>query len=116
MSEIVALSALPLVKLKNGLSLERYFLDTYFFTQPSEGHEEVALLWERRDECPGAVPVLVCYDEIVVECGESDVKKVEAWLKKAMEDGMDEVVNDPNVGGPQVPVEVEVESSRSWAG
>ena len=40
-------SALPLVKLKNGLSLERYFLDTYFFTQPSEGQEEVALLGVR---------------------------------------------------------------------
>jgi DNA polymerase I len=28
----------------------------------------LALLWERRSECPGAVPVLVCHDEIVVEC------------------------------------------------
>jgi len=40
-------SALPLVKLKNGLSLERYFLDTYFFTQPSEDREEVTLLGVR---------------------------------------------------------------------
>ncbi len=74
------------------------------------------IAWERRDECPGTVPILVCHDEIVVECDESDVKKVGVWLKKAMEDGMDEVVNDPNVGGPQVRVEVEVESSRTWAG
>jgi DNA polymerase-1 len=29
----------------------------------------LALLWERRAECPGAVPVLVCHDEVVVECG-----------------------------------------------
>jgi len=28
----------------------------------------LALLWERRDKCPGAVPVLVCHDEVVVEC------------------------------------------------
>ncbi len=28
----------------------------------------LALLHERRDECPSAVPVLVCYDEVVVEC------------------------------------------------
>jgi hypothetical protein len=26
------------------------------------------LLWERRDECLGAGPVLVCHDEVVVEC------------------------------------------------
>jgi DNA polymerase-1 len=56
----------------------------------------LAHLWECGDECPGTVPVLVCHDEIVVECDESDVNKVEAWLKKAMEDGMDEVVNDPS--------------------
>ena len=58
----------------------------------------LALLWERRGECPGAVLGLVCHGEIVVECNESDAKKVEAWLKKAMEDGMEELVNDPNVG------------------
>jgi DNA polymerase-1 len=28
----------------------------------------LALLWERRCECPSAVPVLVCHDEVVVEC------------------------------------------------
>ncbi len=28
----------------------------------------LALLWERRSECPDAVPVLVCHDEVVVEC------------------------------------------------
>jgi hypothetical protein len=27
-----------------------------------------ALLWERRNGCPGAVPVLVCHDEVVVAC------------------------------------------------
>ena len=28
----------------------------------------LALLWECRNECSGAVPVVVCHDEIVVEC------------------------------------------------
>ena len=28
----------------------------------------LALLWERRDECPEAMPVLACHDEVVVEC------------------------------------------------
>jgi hypothetical protein len=40
-------SALPLVILKNSLSLEHYFLDTYFFTQPSGDDEEVTLLGVR---------------------------------------------------------------------
>ena len=42
---------------------------------------------------PGAVPILAVHDEIVVECDEKDVEKAEAWLEKAMIDGMDEVVN-----------------------
>jgi DNA polymerase I len=28
----------------------------------------LALLWERRGECPEAVPALVCHYEVVVEC------------------------------------------------
>jgi DNA polymerase-1 len=28
----------------------------------------LALLWERRDECPGAVAVLACHDGVVFEC------------------------------------------------
>jgi DNA polymerase-1 len=28
----------------------------------------LTLLWERRVECPGTVPILVCHDEVVVEC------------------------------------------------
>ena len=27
----------------------------------------LALLWERRDQCPGAFPVLAIHDEIVIE-------------------------------------------------
>ena len=48
----------------------------------------LALLRGRRGEFPGAVPVLICHGEIAVECNESDAKKIEAWLKKAMEDEM----------------------------
>jgi DNA polymerase-1 len=76
----------------------------------------LAYLWERRHECPGAVPIIAVHDEIVVECAEEDVEKAEAWLKKAMIDGMDEVVNAPEAGGPRVPIEAEVESGRTWAG
>jgi DNA polymerase I len=73
----------------------------------------LALLWERRAECPGAVPVACVHDEIVVECDEDE--KVTAWLEKAMIDGMDEVLNGPGVGGPRVPVEVETQITKTWA-
>jgi len=71
----------------------------------------LALLWERRDECPGAVPILAVHDEIVVECDEGEAEKVEAWLKEAMVDGMDDVVNADE---PRVPIEVEASVSQTW--
>ena len=58
--------------------------------------------------------ILAVHDEIVVECDEKDVEKAEAWLEKAMIDGMDEVVNGLKADGPTVPIEVEVECGRSW--
>jgi DNA polymerase-1 len=76
----------------------------------------LAFLWERRAECPGAVPVACVHDEIVVECDEDEAEKVKAWLEKAMIDGMEEVLNGPEVGGPRVPVEVETQVDKSWAG
>jgi len=75
----------------------------------------LAYLWERRHECPDALPILAVHDEIVVECDERDAKKVEAWLKKAMIDGMDEVVNGLKADGPPVPIEVETKASKTWA-
>ncbi len=74
----------------------------------------LALLYERRDECPGTVPILAVHDEIVLECDEADVEKVKGWLKEAMIAGMDELLNAPELEGPQVPIEVEVESHRAW--
>jgi DNA polymerase I len=69
----------------------------------------LALLWERRGECPGAAPVLVVHDEIVVECGEADADRAAAWLKRAMLDGMAPLVEP-------VPVEVEVTVAPTWGG
>ena len=34
------------------------------------------------------------------ECDEADAEEVEAWLEKAMLDGMDEVINASGAGGP----------------
>jgi DNA polymerase I-like protein with 3'-5' exonuclease and polymerase domains len=56
------------------------------------------------------------HDEIVVECDQDQAEEAEAWLKKAMVDGMDQVLNAPEVEGPCVPVEVEVERGRTLDG
>ena len=71
-----------------------------------------ALLWEGRGECPGAVPVLVCRDEVVVECDIEQAANAKAWLEKAMIEGMDAALN--NVGEAHVPVEAESQVADSW--
>ncbi|HKI35179.1 MAG TPA: DNA polymerase [Gemmataceae bacterium] len=69
----------------------------------------LALLWERRREVSGAIPVLVVHDEIVVECDTGQAEAVEVWLTRAMVDAMTPLI-DP------IPVEVEVKVGRTWAG
>jgi DNA polymerase-1 len=69
----------------------------------------LALLWDRRAECPSAIPVLVVHDEVVVECPEADADRAAGWLKRAMLDGMAPLV-------APVPVEVEVKVGRTWGG
>src|SRR5215211_1658371 len=70
----------------------------------------LALLWERRNECPEAVPVLVCHDEVVVECDVEQSASAMAWLERAMIEGMEAVVNGTNQMG--VPLEVEARTTR----
>jgi len=72
----------------------------------------LTLLWGRRGECPGAVPVLVCHDEIVVECDAERAADAEAWLEKAMIEGMDIVMN--RTDEVHVLVEVEARIARGW--
>jgi DNA polymerase-1 len=72
----------------------------------------LAFLWERRGECPGAMPVLVCHDEIVIECDAEQAADVKTWLEGAMIEGMDAVIN--SAGKARVPVEVEARIARSW--
>jgi DNA polymerase I len=72
----------------------------------------LALLWERRGECSGATPVLVCHDEIVVECVVEQAADAKAWLEKAMIEGMEAVLHGTDE--EDVPVEVEARISRSW--
>jgi DNA polymerase I len=72
----------------------------------------LALLWERRGECPGAVPVLVCHDEVVVECDQEQAADTKAWLDRAMIEGAEAVLNGTDE--VCVPVEVEARIARSW--
>jgi DNA polymerase-1 len=69
----------------------------------------LALLWERHGEVPGAFPVMVIHDEIVVECDQGQAEAAAMWLRQAMLDGMAPLIEP-------VPVEVEVKVARTWAG
>jgi DNA polymerase-1 len=69
----------------------------------------LALLWERRDQCPGAFPVLAVHDEIIIEADADQAEAAAGWLKQAMLDGMSPLL-DP------VPVEVEAKVGRTWGG
>jgi DNA polymerase-1 len=69
----------------------------------------LALLWETRDRVPGAAPVLVVHDEIVVECDAADAETAGAWLAECMERGMQAFLT-------QVPAVVEVTVERDWSG
>jgi DNA polymerase-1 len=69
----------------------------------------LALLWERRDQCPSAVPVMAVHDEIVLECDADRADAAAAWLKQAMIDAMTPLVRP-------VPVEVEAKVGSTWGG
>jgi DNA polymerase-1 len=69
----------------------------------------LALLWERRDKMPGAFPVLVVHDEIVVEAPEGQAGDVAELVKATMVEAMAPML-DP------IPVEVEVSTARTWEG
>lgn len=71
----------------------------------------LAFLWERRDECSDAVPVLAIHDEIVIECDADRAEEAKDWLVTAMKDGMDAVVNKEE---PRVPIEVEASVAQTW--
>jgi DNA polymerase I-like protein with 3'-5' exonuclease and polymerase domains len=58
------------------------------------------------------VPVLVCHDEVVVQCDAEKAASTKAWLEKAMIEGLDAVMNGTDE--LDVPVEVEARIVRSW--
>jgi DNA polymerase-1 len=88
---------------------------THRLNSPVQGTEAdgvklaMALLWERRDQCPGAFPVLFGHDEIVVEADADQADAAAAWLKQAMVDGMAPLI-------APVQCEVEVKVAQTWGG
>jgi DNA polymerase-1 len=72
----------------------------------------LALLWERKNECLEAVPILLCHDEVVVECEAEQAASANALLETAMIEGMNAVLNSMNE--VRIPVEVDARIVRSW--
>lgn len=64
---------------------------------------------ERPAPSPDVRAVIVVHDEIVIECPAGVADEAKGWLVGCMLDGMGRYVTD-------VPVEVEVEISTTWAG
>ena len=74
--------------------LEDQTPDTHRLNTPVQGTGAdglklaLALLWERRDQCPGAFPVLAVHDEIVIEADADQFEAAATWLKTAMLESM----------------------------
>jgi DNA polymerase-1 len=92
--------------------------DTFRLNTPVQGtgadglKQALALLWQRRAECPGAFPVLAVHDDIVVEAAErpdDNYLDVATWIKQAMLDGMAPLI-------APVPVAVDVTIAPTWGG
>jgi DNA polymerase-1 len=73
----------------------------------------LALLWERRGESPGAIPVLASHDEVVVECDADMAKEGKEWLARTMKDTMGAVVNAVE---PHIRIDAEASVSKTWGG
>jgi len=69
----------------------------------------LALMWQRREECPEAVPVLFVHDEVVIEVPEERAEAAREWLVGCMRDGMQPLANP-------VPIEVEAVIATTWGG
>jgi DNA polymerase-1 len=74
----------------------------------------LGLLWQRRQECPGAFPVAVVHDEILLEADEGWAEDAREWLRRAMVDALAPII-DPVPADP-VPADAEVKIAPTWAG
>lgn len=93
--------------------LHAFTPDTERLSSPVQGAEAdgakaaMALLWERRAQCPEARPIIFNHDEIVLEVPEGMGEQAKTYLEGCMIDGMMPVLNP-------VPVKVEGKVCRSW--
>ncbi len=69
----------------------------------------LGILWETRHRVPGAAPILVVHDEIVVECDREQADEARDWVVDAMRTGMETVLH-------RVPAEVEATICTDWSG
>lgn len=87
--------------------------DTWRLNSPVQADEAdglklaLALLYERRHECPGAVPILAVHDEICLEVDTEQAEEAKSWLVRCMKDGMQPWL-DP------IPVDVEATVKPTW--
>jgi DNA modification methylase len=87
--------------------------DTIRINTPVQGTEAdgmkgaMALLWETRHTVPGAFPVLMVHDCLVVECDPSQREAVENWLRSAMVRAMQPLLGD-------IPCGVDVHSGQRF--
>ncbi len=68
----------------------------------------LGLLWETRDQCPSAAPVLCVHDEIVVECDAGEAERAREWLVDCMTRGMESLLT-------RVPVVVDATIAADWS-
>lgn len=69
----------------------------------------LGLLWQTRETCPSAFPILAVHDEIVVECARDEVDAAKTWLEDCMVRGMERFLR-------AVPVVVESTECKDWSG
>jgi DNA polymerase I-like protein with 3'-5' exonuclease and polymerase domains len=70
----------------------------------------IARLYAHRHEVPEAQLIMCVHDELVAECPAEQAEPTAAWLTRHMQAAMEEVVQG------QVPIEVEVQIGKDWAG
>jgi DNA polymerase-1 len=69
----------------------------------------LGLLWQRRQQCPDATPILNVHDEVVIEVDATRADEAREWLVGCLRDGMAQVLTE-------VPVVVEAIICRDWSG